>query len=171
MFEDHDPPALASRKTTRVSSLSPARSGEHETGLRFPRAVGEPHLLGELADRVVLAAVTGAEACGHDDARLHRVDELGRLDRSERVATADRDDQDIDVAEAVDLVLGELAAQASGRHHTHVIDCHAHDRGLAGGQPEDADAADLELARPADLLELTVAGAGSPDRWFPRCGR
>src|SRR6202140_4519497 len=132
-----------------------SRSGEHETGLRFPRSVGEPHLLGELADRVVLAAITGAEACRHDDARLHRVDELGRVDGSEGVASADRNDQDIDVAEAVDLVPGELAAQAPGRHNPHVIDRDAHHRGLAGGEPEDADAADLELARPADLLELT----------------
>ena len=135
------------------------RAGEHQARLRLPGPFGEAHLLGELADRLVLAGPAAAEAGGHDDARLHGVDELGRLDGAERIAAADGDDQDVDVAEAVDLVLGELAAQAPGRDDANVVHRDAHHRGLAGGEAEDADAADLELAGTADLLDLTVAGA------------
>src|SRR5580704_10156996 len=135
----------------------PARSGEDETRLWFPGAFGKPHLLGELAHRVELAAVAGAEAGRHHDARLHGVHELCRLDGSERVATADGDDQDVDVAEAVDLVLGELAPEASRGDDTDVVDRNAHDRRLAGREAENPDPADLELTRSTDLLELTVA--------------
>src|SRR5580704_11065476 len=103
----------------------PARSGEDETRLWFPGAFGKPHLLGELAHRVELAA--------------------------------DGDDQDVDVAEAVDLVLGELAPEASRGDDTDVVDRNAHDRRLAGREAENPDPADLELTRSTDLLELTVA--------------
>ena len=63
------------------------------------------------------------------------------------------------MSEAVDLLLGELAAQPPGDDDADVVDRDAHHRGLAGGEPEDADPADLELTRAAHLLDLAVAGA------------
>src|ERR1700681_3898671 len=113
------PPSAGSRleeDDPRLIAL-PARSGEDETGLWLPGPFGKPHLLGELADRVELAAVACAVAGRHHDARLHGVDELCSLDGTECVAAADGDDQDVDVAEAVDLVLGELPPEAPRGNH------------------------------------------------------
>src|ERR1700683_3079958 len=137
------------------------RSGQHELGLRLPRPFSESHLLGELADRVVFATVTRSVARRHDDARLDRVDELRSLDRAERIAATHRDDKDVDVSETVDLVLGELASQPSGEDDTNVVDRDPHHGRLAGREPEDAHAADLELTRPADLLDLAVTRSQS----------
>src|ERR1039457_3128640 len=135
----------------------PGRSGEHEAGLRLPGAVDKPHLLGELADRIELAAIPGPESGGQDDARFDGVDELRRVERSRGVTATDGDDQDVDMAEAVDLVLGELPAQPAGSDDADVVDRDPHDRGLAGCEPDDAAPADLELTRTADLLELALA--------------
>src|ERR1700730_9576791 len=160
MFECRDQPVLVSRKTTRVSSVSPVDpvstrrgcashapsaspiswanlpTGSYSPPSPAPKRAGTT-MLGSTALTSFAASI--APRASPPPTGMTRTSTWPRLSISSSVSCR-----------------RSPPARAPGANNPHVIDGDPHDRGLARGQAEDADAADLELTGTADLLELTL---------------
>ena len=134
-----------------------ARPGEHEAGLRFPGSFGEPHLLGELADRVVLAAVPAPYRAGTTMLGSTALTSLAASMAPSasppptgmtRTSTWPRPSISSSVSWRRRRPAATTRTSSTATRMTVVSPAF---------EAEDADAADLELAGTGDLLDLALA--------------